>query len=196
MRFGHFTVVALIAVLHMIVPIILILWTWGRSYSSLMAWVVQALVLISYMAFIYLMGSWVFASFFLRYAFPILAAASIVLSFRQVRNLPFFVSPHFSGWIGFGAGIIISAVLIYFVVGAFRSYFYSESPIHLAFPFKDGVYAVFEGGNGRTNSLMNYHYGASKHKGARTNLSMRYAVDITKVSRWGNDAYGSPTPAK
>ena len=37
---------------------------------------------------------------------------------------------------------------------------------------------------------MNYHYGASMHKGARTNLSMRYAVDITKLTIWGNDAYG------
>ena len=190
MRFSHLTVVALIAVLHWIIPIILILWTWNRSYSSMMAWVIQALILISYMTFVYLMGSWVFASFYLRYALLILAAATIIRSFIQVRNLPFFVPPPFSGWIGYGAGIIISAVLIYFVVGAFRSYFYSEPPVHLAFPFKNGVYAVFEGGNGRRSSLMNYHYGAAQHQGANTNLSMRYAVDITKVTPWGNDAYG------
>ncbi len=86
--------------------------------------------------------------------------------------------------------MIISAALIYLSVGAVRSYFYDERPIPLAFPFKNGAYAVFEGGNGRVSSLMNYHYGASMHKGARTNLSMRYAVDITKLTRWGNDAKG------
>jgi murein DD-endopeptidase MepM/ murein hydrolase activator NlpD len=101
-----------------------------------------------------------------------------------------FVTPHFSGWAGYGAGLIISAVLIYFVVGAVRSHFYDETPINLAFPFKDGTYAVFEGGNGRASSLMNYHYGASIHKEASTNLSMRYAVDIAKVTPWGNDAHG------
>ncbi len=40
MRFSHLTVVALIAVLHWIIPVILILWTWGRSYSSILAWVI------------------------------------------------------------------------------------------------------------------------------------------------------------
>jgi hypothetical protein len=88
-----------------------------------------------------------------------------------------FVRPQISGWIGYGAGIVVLAVLVYLTVGAVRSHFYDESPVNLAFPFKNDVYAVFEGGNGRVSSLMNYHYGASIHKGARINLSMRYAVD-------------------
>ena len=75
-------------------------------------------------------------------------------------------------------------------MGAVRSHFYDETPVNLTFPFKSGVYAVFEGGNGRFSALMNYHYGSSMHKGAVTNLSMRYAVDITKLTRWGNDAKG------
>ncbi len=46
------------------------------------------------------------------------------------------------------------------------------------------------GGNGRASSLMNYHYGSSVHKGASVNRSMKYAVDVTKLSIWGNDANG------
>jgi hypothetical protein len=190
MRFSHFTAMTLIAGLHLVVPLILILWTWRRSYASITALSLQALVLLSYTTFIFLMGSWVFASFYLRYAILILAAAVVIRSLMRVGNLPFFVTPHFLGWIAYCAGVVITAALLYLVVGAIRSHFYDETPVNLAFPFKNGTYAVFEGGNGRVSSLMNYHYGASIHQGARTNLSMRYAVDITKLTRWGNDADG------
>jgi hypothetical protein len=87
-------------------------------------------------------------------------------------------------------GIVASIIMVYMISGAVRSRFYDEVPVNLSFPFKNGVYAVFEGGNGRVSSLMNYHYGATMHKGAHTNLSMRYAVDITKLTPWGNDAQG------
>jgi hypothetical protein len=190
MRFGHFTAMTLIGTLHLIIPLVLILWTLGRNYTSTIAFAIQVLVLVSYTLFVFLMGSWVFASFYLRYVVLVLAIATALWSLMHVKGLPLFARPHFLGWIGYGAGIVVSAVLIYLIVGAVRSHFYDETPVNLTFPFKNGVYAVFEGGNGRVSSLMNYHYGASIHKGARTNLSMRYAVDITKVTRWGNDAEG------
>ncbi len=180
----------LITTLHLIVPLILILWTWRRSYSSITALSAQVLVLVSYTAFIFLMGAWVYASFYLRYAILILAVTVVLRSLIRVGYLPFFVTPHFLGWVAYCTGVVIIAVLVYLVAGAIRSHFFDETPVHLGFPFKNGTYAVFEGGNGKVSPLMNYHYGASIHKGARTNLSMRYAVDITKVTRWGNDADG------
>jgi hypothetical protein len=190
MRFSHFTAATLIVTLHLVVPLALILWTWIRSYTSITAWGSQMLVLISYAAFIFFLGSWVFASFYLRYAIIILVIVVAVWSFTHIRGLPLFVTPHFTGWIGYGAGLLISAVLVYFVVGAVQSHFYDETPVNLAFPFKHGTYAVFEGGNGKASSLMNYHYGASIHQWAKINLSMRYAVDMAKVTSWGNGADG------
>jgi biotin carboxyl carrier protein len=190
MRFSHFTAMTLIATLHRVVPLILILWTWRRSYGSITALSAQVLVLMSYTVFIFLMGTWAFANFYLRYAILILAVAVIIRSLMRVSNLPFFIKPHFLGWVTYCAGVVIIGVLVYLVAGAIRSHFYDETPVNLAFPFKNDTYAVFEGGNGRMSSLMNYHYGASIHKGARTNLSMRYAVDITKLTRSGNDAEG------
>lgn len=190
MRFGHLTAMILIGSLHLIVPLGLIVWAWERSYASIAALTVQVLALVSYTAFIFLMGSWVFASFYVRYGVLILTAAVVLRSLMHAKNLPFFVSPFFLGWIGYSSGIIVTGVLVYLVVGAIGAHFYDEKPVNLAFPFKNGAYAVFEGGNGRVSSLMNYHYGASMHKDARTNLSMRYAVDITKLTRWGNDADG------
>ncbi len=190
MRFGYFTMLALIGGLHVLIPFILLLWTWTRTYTSITALGLQLLVLISYTAFIFLMGSWVFASFYIRYAVLILTIATAIRVLMHLSKLPFFVTPHFLGWVGYGVGVVFTVVMIYLSVGAVRAYFYDEAPVKLAFPLKQGVYAVFEGGNGRVSSLMNYHFGASMHKGARTNLSMRYAVDITKLKRWGNDADG------
>ena len=114
MRFSHFTAAFFIVTIHVMVPLALILWTWGRSYSSITTWGVQMLVLVSYIAFIFLMGSWVFAGFYLRYAILILTLAAGIWSFIHIRNLPLFVTPHFLGWAGYGAGVLISAVLIYF----------------------------------------------------------------------------------
>lgn len=190
MRFSHFTAGTLIVMLHLVVPLALILWTWMRTYTSITTWLVQMLILISYVSFVFLMGSWVYASFYLRYIIVILTIMATLWSFMHAKGLPLFVSPQISGWVACGIGLIGSALLAYFVVGAVRAHFYDETPVNLRFPFKNGTYAVFEGGNGKASFLMNYHYGASIHKGARTNLSMRYAVDITKVTRWGNDADG------
>jgi Peptidase family M23 len=189
-RFTHKAAMILIGSLHVVVPLVFILWTSGQSYTSISALAIQVLVLISYTAFIFLMGSWVFASFYMRYIVLTLSIAVAMRSLMQVKNLPLFVMPNFLGWAGYFTGIVITAVLMYYVVGAIRSHFYDQTPVNLAFPFARGVYAVFEGGNGNASSLMNYHYGASMHKGARTNISMRYAVDITKLARWGNDADG------
>jgi hypothetical protein len=190
MRFGYFTMLVLIGGLHFLVPFTLIFWTWARSYNSISAMGLQLLVLISYTAFIFLMGSWVFASFYVRYLVLILTIAAAILVLLNITRLPFFVTPHFLGWMGYGAGVVFVVVMVYLSVGAVRAYFYNESPVNLAFPLKQGTYAVFEGGNGRVSTLMNYHFGASMHKGARTNLSMRYAVDITKLKSWGSDAVG------
>jgi hypothetical protein len=183
MRLSHFTAATLIATLHLVVPLALILWTWGRSYSSHTALVLQVLVLVAYIAFIFLMGAWVYASFYLRYTILILALAAVIRSFFHLRALPVARTPHLTGWAGYGAAVIVTVVLVYFIVGSIRSRFYDGSPVELVFPFKNGAYAVFEGGNGRASFLMNYHYGASMHQGARTNLSMKYAVDITKLTR-------------
>ena len=95
---------------------------------------------------------------------------------------------------GGGLGLALAMVCLYLIAGAIRSRYYPEMPIDLSFPFQNGVYAVFEGGNGKASPLMNYHYTASVHKGAGANRSMKYAVDITRLGVWGNDANGILPP--
>jgi hypothetical protein len=153
-------------------------------------WALQAILLVSYTAFVYLMGSWMFADFYLRYIIIALSAAAIIRSFLKIGRVQPRAGTGLSSWVGSGAKLLASLILIYLILGAVRSRFYDETPLSLSFPFRNGVYAVFEGGNGRASSLMNYHYGASAHRGASVNRSMKYAVDVTKLSKWANDANG------
>jgi hypothetical protein len=190
MRYSYLTVVTLLLAIHILIPLLMIVWTWTRQYLSVMGWLLQVLAFASYFGFIFLIGTWALVSFYLRYAFPAFFIIAVILSYLRAKDLPFWVEKGIMGWMGNGAGLVISAVLIYLIVGAIRSYSYDEKPVNLAFPFKRGVYAVFEGGNGKASSLMNYHYGGATHKGAGVNRSMKYAVDFTKLSIWGNDANG------
>jgi hypothetical protein len=190
MRFSLFTATFLILTLHLIIPVLLIVWTWRHKSASLTGFIVNTLLAASYFILIYIAGYWMFMSYYCRYLFPLLFVAAWIVSFGRSRDLPWSGRDGLISWIGSGVGIAISAVLIFLIIGAVRSYFYDEKPINLAFPLKHGVYAVFEGGNGRTSGMMNYHYGGATHKSAGVNRSMKYAVDITKVGILGNHAFG------
>ena len=56
MRFGYLTVVTLLLVLHVLIPVILIVWTWKKQNRSRMGWLLQVLTFASYFVFIFLMG--------------------------------------------------------------------------------------------------------------------------------------------
>jgi hypothetical protein len=56
-----------------------------------------------------------------------------------------------------------------------------KSSTEIAFPFKNGIYLVTDGGNSRISRLMNYHYYSVTHKKKKTNKSMLYATDIVRI---------------
>jgi hypothetical protein len=190
MRYSYSQVWILVSTIHWVIPLVLIVWTWRKNYTRRMSWIMQGVLLASYTTFVFLMGTWMFASFYLRYMIVALSIAAAFRSLLRIRRLQSRVQPCFWTWTGYGAKLLVSIILVYLIVGSVRSHFYDEEPVSLSFPFKNGVYAVYEGGNGRASSLMNYHYGSSMHKGASVNRSMKYAVDVTKLSMWGNDANG------
>jgi hypothetical protein len=189
-RFSYSQVWILVLTVHLMIPLILVVWTWRRNYHTVTDWILQILLLVSYSAFVFLMGAWMFAGFYLRYAIVFLSIAALIRSFLKIRHLGPSPRSSWQAWVGNGSRLLVSIILIYLIVGAIQAHFYDETPVNLSFPFKNGVYAVFEGGNGKRSPLMNYHYGASAHKGANVNRSMKYAVDVTKLSIWGNDANG------
>jgi hypothetical protein len=58
MRYSYLTVVTLLLAIHILIPIIMIVWTWTRQYLSVMGWLLQVLAFASYFGFIFLIGTW------------------------------------------------------------------------------------------------------------------------------------------
>jgi hypothetical protein len=60
----------------------------------------------------------------------------------------------------------------------------------MAFPLFDGDYLVTDGGDGKRSFLVNYHYGFGAHRASGVNASMRYALDVVAIGRWGGESSG------
>lgn len=63
-----------------------------------------------------------------------------------------------------------------------------ETLYKLQFPYKDGTFLVSDAGDGACSSLVNYHYKSVVHSSRSLQNSMRYAVDIVKMNRFGRTA--------
>jgi hypothetical protein len=190
MRFTRFQAIILVAVLHVFLPVALVTWRFIAPYRSMIDWAATTLVLASYVLFIYLTGTWAFASYYLRYALLLVSAAAVLRSLPQLTGLS--LVDRFSGsfWIRNCLLIAASVGFLTVSVNAMQARFFEQQTISLSFPLNRGVYSVFEGGNGKRSSLMNYHYRSAVHSRSGVNNSMKYAVDVTMLSRWGNDARG------
>lgn len=191
MRFTRGQAILLALLLHIVVPGLLVTWHFLVPYGSVLDWAAVTLVLVSYVLFIYLVGSWAFASYYVRYALALASTAAVLLSLVGLSGLPLAESTAAAPWLRDGLLAALSVVLLVLAVKAFAARFYDQTVLSLSFPFKGGVHSVFEGGNGRRSALMNYHYGSAVHGKSGVNNSMKYAVDITRLSAWGTDAQGA-----
>jgi Peptidase family M23 len=180
----------IVASIHYVIPLALILWLWAGKSRSKFSWAVKTLFVATYLILIYFIGFWGFASFYLRYSWFLVFVFAGIFSYLKVRGLPFYAKVHARNWIWTALESGLSIFFIYLITGAIGANIYDTKPVELSFPFKNGVYSPYWGGNGKASSFMNYHYLSSIHKGAKTNLSMKYAVDIEKLNSLGMSSKG------
>ncbi|MES2702557.1 MAG: M23 family metallopeptidase [Bacteroidota bacterium] len=149
---------------------LLLLWPRRRGLQS---WRIVALAL-SVGAFIYLYGTWLFLSVYARYA---LAAALLVLLAVRIIRKP-VITKH-KRWRG--ANVLINATTLFFLALSVLYYTGTNGAppgvADIAFPFKNGNYIIFQGGNGLPTNL--FHYNLRKAV---------YAIDIVKLNGSGNRA--------
>jgi hypothetical protein len=88
-------------------------------------------------------------------------------------------------WIVLIFELTVAGILTFLITGAVRAYRYNTYPVELSFPFGQGLYAINDGGNGKSSALMNYHYTFAMHRNSGANRAMAYAVDITKLDKLG-----------
>jgi hypothetical protein len=180
----------IVVLIHYIIPLTLIIWLWAGKSRSKFSWSVKTVFVATYLILIYFIGFWGFASFYLRYLWFLPFVLAGIFSYMKVRELPFFAKMHVVNWIFTALESALVILFIYFITGAVGANYYDTKPVELSFPFKNGVYSPYWGGNGKASSFMNYHYLSSIHKGAKTNLSMKYAVDIEKLNKLGMSTKG------
>lgn len=176
--------------IHYIIPLAFIIWLWAGKNRSKFSWSLKTVLGATYLILIYFVGFWGFASFYLRYFWLLLFIMAGIFSYRKVRRVPFFTKMRSVHWILTGLEVALSILFLYLIGGAVDANYYDTKPVELSFPFRNGIYSPYWGGNGKASSLMNYHYLSSKHQGAKTSLSMKYAVDIEKINILGMSSKG------
>ncbi len=176
--------------IHYIIPLALNIWLWAGKSRSKFGWLGKTVLGATCFLLIYFIGFWSFAGFYLRYVWPVLFVLAGKSSYSKIRGLPSFTKMHAGNWILAGSESALSILFVYLTAGAVGAYSYDTKPVDLSFPFKNGVYSPYWGGNGKASPLMNYHYLSSMHQGAKTNLAMKYAVDIEKFNMLGMSSKG------
>lgn len=87
--------------------------------------------------------------------------------------------------VGSSLCLLVLSYLLYKVVLAIKQ---PKNCMELRFPYGNGTYLISDGGDGFFSSLVNYHYKSMAHTKYNTQASMRYAVDIVKMNRYGTTA--------
>ncbi len=132
------------------------------------------LLAIAMAIFIYLFGTWVFLSVYLKYIFILTFAIKLVYQLVYKSNdeqgKRSFIT---TGVMHTVTLLFISLTILYFT-GTLRKPY---SKINLALPFRHGNYFVFQGGKGLPTNLFHYNIRGTI-----------LAMDIVKLNKYGNRA--------
>ncbi|MBC7553524.1 MAG: M23 family metallopeptidase [Taibaiella sp.] len=142
---------------------------YGNKYSNRSA--LYPILPLSMAVFIYLFGTWVFLSIFLKQLFAIVFLVTLMRTVVKKQNKKLSAPLRILPIIFI---LLFSLMSVLYFTGTAGTPF---GIIDLAMPFKKGTYFVFQGGKGLPTNL--FHY-----TGRRT----PYAMDIIKLNKYGNRA--------
>jgi hypothetical protein len=81
--------------------------------------------------------------------------------------------------------LLITILLLVIDISIILTRFKSKNSLKISFPLKNGRYIIIDGGDGKKSFLGNYHYYFWKKNDSDNYKSMRYAVDIIKIDKYG-----------
>lgn len=147
---------------------------------------IRIFVVGTYVFFIYFTGYWGFLFYRMRSIILIMyiGFAPLSLLYYQVDN------DARGSNVQLIIFLLIGIIVTYLIIKALMGFFYEDDSINLKFPFSNGKYYVFEGGDSKQSRFINYHFAGSSHKKSNVNESMRYAVDIAQLNKLGSFANG------
>ena len=182
----------ILIITHLIIPVGLILFTYiGKSRCKL-DWFLKQIIVVLYLAILHITGSWHEINYYLRYVFELAYISGAVISYLRIRPERFLGKRNIALWLFTAVAILICAFL-YATSTPLAAYNYNVEPVNLSFPFRNGVYAIINGGNGEKSKFMNQHFYATQFVQRGISSMVRFAIDIEKLNTFGfsNNKYGS-----
>lgn len=146
---------------------------WKSSGIALACSWHRTLVTLSLGGVVYLYGTWVFLSVYLKYAFGFSLLAMLLAGLLRKKNNSGRTSQVGRTVLNISGTLLWGALCVLYFTGTTGK----ADTIELAFPLKTGRYFVLQGGKGLPTNLFHYSY-----RGAV------YAIDIVKLNKAGNRA--------
>lgn len=166
-------------VLLITAPAGLIYLLWKKQEPTRFEWLTKTLYTGVFLLYSSVVGRWDWLSVYLRWVWVSLFLIVAALSYRTVREAPFFSGGgERLNWKRASGYLFTLAVFLVFLGFSLRGYFFSAESVHLAFPLKGGIYYVGQGGN---SPLVNYH---------NRSRTQKYALDIVALNQAGTRASG------
>jgi hypothetical protein len=168
---------------QVLIPLALLAWFASRRQRSQSAWLIEAILVASYLVAIALAGLWLTLPWYL----PLVYAALFVVGLLRGRPSADRWPASRAGWVGLAlrsaAALLCAGLALYALAGRRPP----VDTVELAFPLAAGTYLVAAGGG---NSLINPHLETLTLERARPYRGQSYGVDLVALDDWGLRASG------
>ncbi|MBB6715020.1 M23 family metallopeptidase [Clostridium gasigenes] len=169
-------------ILNIVLPILILFGLFQFGRGNLIDNIIYIFFVGNFIFLLFKTAPWEFTNYYIRY---ILVLMYLIIAFRNliintdiqdILNTKVFIDV---------LVLVPSLILMYLNISSVRASKKPEDCINLSLPFKNGKYIITDGGDGKISSLLNYHNKAQIHKNGKSNTSMRYATDISKLNKIG-----------
>jgi murein DD-endopeptidase MepM/ murein hydrolase activator NlpD len=171
---------------HVLVPLALLAWVaWGRPQTRA-ARTLGLAASAAYLLAIGIAGMWLVPPWYTPFAYALLLAGALGLSWRRRRTLagrPRGLRAWLAAVAWGAAAVSFTAVALYALAGRGTP----ANTVNLELPLASGTYYVASGG---ANRLLNFHFLTLNGERYRPFRGQSYGVDVMKLDWWGLRARG------
>nr|WP_300145186.1 M23 family metallopeptidase [Propionicimonas sp.] len=169
----------ILAAFLVVVPVVLAVQVVRTRYRTRLDWLLAAVTAATFGGYTLLVGRWDLFSYYLRPLVALLLLLALVVSLVRNRRTPWRERPdNRRGWLPLGTSVLVAALFTALAGYAASGVVAGRAAVDLAFPLRDGVAYVGQGG---ANPLLNYH---------NPNRAQAYALDIVGLNAAGLRAWG------
>ncbi len=170
--------IILLFVTHLLLPAIFVFHVWRARQESRADWLLGVLAEAAFVGYVFVAGHWSWLSHYSRYVLAAVFLWAVIVSWTRVKDRPLWVKASWGQWTSRVVGVLLLGLFSTFAVTALSGRWVAESPVEMAFPLRQGTYAV---GHGGSNPIVNYH---------NVDRAQRFALDIGKLNALGLRAWG------